>query len=420
KEFIHKEKEIDHTKQTLHQYDKEIIQIQKQLGENETELEKITQEMKTMTEQTKDYDEMLERRGKLDAKRQRLRHHYRLIKDALELYAQQTEAYKTMKKEQAAYEKEKQQYDHLEAAWIENQAVVLASHLHDGSPCPVCGSESHPRKASANETEVTKERVNEAKTKTDQAHKLFTNASTMYESFNKTIQNAERALLENNLTLENLEQQREQIIKEGKEIKADITQLDNQLEKIKTLKEFQVELEERKQKLTDEEKTISSFIQDKQTTYTAMHASFIERMKEIPEELQVLDNLTTTLRQTEQTLKHLTDKWTQAEAALKKSEATYTTEKTNLQNMKEQLKHTNSRLVTFQSEFTEKLENSHFINEEAYQEAKRTDEEQATIRQGVKEYKEEVLMLKKQIEELTMELADKQPVDISALEKEVK
>src|SRR5699024_11107325 len=56
----------------------------------------------------------------------------------------------------------------------------------------------------------------------------------------------------------------------------------------------------------------------------------------------------------------------------------------------------------------------------AYQEAKRTDEEQATIRQGVKEYKEEVLMLKKQIEELTMELADKQPVDISALEKEVK
>src|SRR5699024_404903 len=83
KEFLPKVEEIDHTKQTLHQYDKEIKQLQKQLGENETELEKITQEMKTMTEQTKDYDEMLERRGKLDEKRQRLRHHYRLIKDVL-------------------------------------------------------------------------------------------------------------------------------------------------------------------------------------------------------------------------------------------------------------------------------------------------------------------------------------------------
>src|SRR5699024_11973615 len=104
---------------------------------------------------------------------------YRLIKDALELYVQQTEAYQTMQKEQVAYEKEKQQYDHLEAVWIENQAVVLASHLHDGSSCPVCGSESHPHKASANETEVTKERLNEAKKKTDQAHKTFMNASTM-------------------------------------------------------------------------------------------------------------------------------------------------------------------------------------------------------------------------------------------------
>src|SRR5699024_8122815 len=164
----------------------------------------------------------------------------------------------------------------------------------------VCGSESHPHKANANETEVTKERLNEAKKKTGKAHKTFMNASTMYESFNKTIQNAERALLENDLTLENLEQKCEQIIKEGKEIKAEITQLDNQIEKIKTIKKSQAHLEERKQKLTDEEKTISSSIQDKQSANAPMHASFTESRKEIPEELQVLDNLTKTLRQTEQ------------------------------------------------------------------------------------------------------------------------
>src|SRR5699024_4694323 len=123
---------------------------------------------------------------------------------------------------------------------------------------------------------------------------------------------------------------------------------------------------------------------------------------------------------TEQTLKHLTDKWTQAEAALKKSEATYTTEKTNLQNMKEQLKQTNSRLVEVQSMFTEKLATSNFISEEAYQKAKRTEEEQETSRQEIKEYKEEIFTLKKQIEELILELADKQPVDLRALESEVK
>src|SRR5699024_842835 len=221
REYLPKVEEIDHTKQTLHKYNTEIKQLQTQLSENEVELEKITQEMKSIVDETKDHDEILERRVNQVAKREKLVHHYRLIKDVLELYTQQLEAQQTMQKEQVTYEKEKQQYDYLEAAWIENQAVVLASHLHDGSPCPVCGSESHPHKASANEMEVTKERLNEAKTKTDQAHKVFMNALTMYESFNKTIQHAERALLENDLTLDNLEQQREQIITEGKEIKAD-------------------------------------------------------------------------------------------------------------------------------------------------------------------------------------------------------
>src|SRR5699024_9750270 len=420
REYLPKVEEIDHTKQTLHKYNTEIKQLQTQLSENEVELDKITQEMKSIVDETKDHDEILERRVNQVAKREKLVHHYRLIKDVLELYTQQLEAQQTMQKEQVTDEKEKQQYDYLEAAWIENQAVVLASHLHDGSPCPVCRSESHPHKASANEMEVTKERLNEAKTKTDQAHKVFMNALTMYESFNKTIQHAERALLENDLTLDNLEQQREQIITEGKEIKADITQTDNRLEKIKMLKETQLALEERKQKLTDEEKTIYSSIQEKQTTYTAMHASFTERMKEIPEELQVLDNLQTTLRQTEQKLKYLTDKWKQAKAALKKSEAAYMTEKANIQNMKEQIKKTKSRLVKLQTAFTEKLAASNFINEEAYQKAKRTEEEQATIRERIKVYKEELLTLKKQIEELTMELANKQPVDLSALETEVK
>src|SRR5699024_12300365 len=57
---------------------------------------------------------------------------------------------------------------------------------------------------------------------------------------------------------------------------------------------------------------------------------------------------------------------------------------------------------------------------EAYKKAKRTEEEQATIRQRITTYKEEVATLKKQIEELTTELVEKQPVDLDTLEDEVK
>src|SRR5699024_8878821 len=386
-----------------------------------------------------------------------------------QLYTEQSEAKQLLNKEEAKYEREKRQYDQLEFAWIENQAVVLASHLHDGEPCPVCGSASHPHKATSNETEVTRTKLNEAKKQTDQAHKTWMNATASYESFNKAIQNAERVLIENDFTLENLQEQRDKIVKDGKEIKTDIEKIDQQLEQNKVLKKSQEELEKRKEHLTEIEKTIQSSLQEKQTAYAEMNASFKERIREIPEELQVLENLKSTLRQREQHLKNLTDQWKQAEENLKKADSAYTTEKANLQNIKEQLKQIEERLKEDQTTFTEKIATSNFINEEAYKKAKRTEEEQATIRQRITTYKEEVATLKehqttyteknatskiineeaykkakstkeeqatirkrittykeevatkkKQIEELTTELVEKQPVDLDTLEDEVK
>ncbi|MDG0812057.1 AAA family ATPase [Cohnella rhizosphaerae] len=46
-----------------------------------------------------------------------------------------------------AHEEAAKRYLALEAGWLEGQAGQLAAHLHDGKPCPVCGSEAHPRPA---------------------------------------------------------------------------------------------------------------------------------------------------------------------------------------------------------------------------------------------------------------------------------
>src|SRR5699024_342664 len=420
KEFLPEVEAIDSTKQTLNQYDQEIKQLQHQLQQNEAELKKIAEKLKSILDKTKNQEDLMERRMKQSALRERLLHHYQLVNDVLQLYTEQSEAKQLLNKEEAKYEREKRQYDQLEFAWIENQAVVLASHLHDGEPCPVCGSASHPHKATSNETEVTRTKLNEAKKQTDQAHKTWMNATASYESFNKAIQNAERVLIENDFTLENLQEQRDKIVKDGKEIKTDIEKIDQQLEQNKELKKSQEELEKRKEHLTEIEKTIQSSLQEKQTAYAEMNASFMERIREIPEELQVLENLKSTLRQREQHLKNLTDQWKQAEENLKKADSAYTTEKANLQNIKEQLKQIEERLKEDQTTFTEKIATSNFINEEAYKKAKRTEEEQATIRQRITTYKEEVATLKKQIEELTTELVEKQPVDLDTLEDEVK
>lgn len=55
------------------------------------------------------------------------------------------------------------QFERMERDWIEGQAGLLAAHLHDGKPCPVCGSEEHPAKASLSEHMPDKERLQQLK-----------------------------------------------------------------------------------------------------------------------------------------------------------------------------------------------------------------------------------------------------------------
>src|SRR5690625_7911913 len=74
-------------------------------------------------------------------------------------------------------------YDKLESSWLENQAVLLAVHLHDGSPCPVCGSHEHPHKATAKENDITKERLDKEKKVTEDIYQVYMDELSTYKSF---------------------------------------------------------------------------------------------------------------------------------------------------------------------------------------------------------------------------------------------
>lgn len=70
------------------------------------------------------------------------------------------------------------EYSRLNSAFLDEQAGILAESLLDGEPCPVCGSNAHPRPAVKTEGATTEVELEDAKKRAAEASSLAMERST--------------------------------------------------------------------------------------------------------------------------------------------------------------------------------------------------------------------------------------------------
>lgn len=73
------------------------------------------------------------------------------------------------------------QYEQLRAAWLGNQAYVLAQELVDGAPCPVCGSTHHEPHAVVQAT-VNDTQLEQARHDQDAAQRAYYSVMSQYDT----------------------------------------------------------------------------------------------------------------------------------------------------------------------------------------------------------------------------------------------
>ena len=170
-------KEKDTLQKTTDKLSEDLTKQKEKLESIKKELEALSGERKTLEKADKDKSE-------LEAKKQKEEDKRKAVKDISKELKALEKLEKQLKKDQETYSKlakdvqsKDEKYQRLFKQYLDEQAGIIAETLIDGTPCPVCGSTSHPIKAVKAENAPTKEQLDESKSTYEAAQKEAQSAS---------------------------------------------------------------------------------------------------------------------------------------------------------------------------------------------------------------------------------------------------
>ena len=240
----------------------------------------------------------------------------------------------------------KQDYEDKNNAFLREQAGIIASSLAEGSPCPVCGSTSHPKLARISQEAPTEASVKKAKKDADQAQKSAETASSDAKTQNGSVTNAMNTIrkkLEELLPGTTPEEAQTAILEQVSQLTGQILLLDRQIE---TAKKQISRKEELDKQISDTEKNLEK---EDRTFNTAREqiASASAAVKELTDrEARLLSTLThaseADARAEKEAMEHELD---QLKTALSQAEEAYNRCNTDLVGIQAAIKQLQEQLA---------------------------------------------------------------------------
>lgn len=413
-------KEIDRKKQELAY---EYKQVQK-LAKEKEELQNSINEQKVCKTQLSQAIKELELKIDTLSDKQQILHEMRdkarVLQDFLKLTQSQFELDQKVKLKYQAFQKIQQWYDMLESEWVRGQASILAAHLHDGKPCPVCGSIEHPKKALGQESVPTKEELEFAKSEFNQKESAYLEMSAKANFNQEQLKMKADEVLQLGISLSDAQTVYTKLVDEGKKLNQEVEFLLKEKEQLGKLKR---EIEQKEDMLEKSEaafEAVRKAYQDRYTLFEKNQAVYQEQLGRIPEELRKLSFLEAKISETSALKTKLEREWDAAQQLLQHAKENETKVKTNLANANLQLIESNSKLEKAEQLFREALKQAQFIDEASYRLAKMPEERRKKLKEEIDSYYHSMTALTIQVNDLKAALAGKMKADMDGLESDIK
>ena len=419
----------------------ELQPIIASLAEKKSKLQKAELQSEKLKEVIRKFEQQLE--GQMSQKQQ-IAGELQQLEVALEQYVVKVEELTNMREdakilkqaydvwqEKQKYEQEKEiasqrmgvavkAYEDMERRWLNEQAGVLALHLHDGESCPVCGSTTHPKKATERGDSIDEKQLNELRETKNVAEKLHVQLEEKWNFYRLQYEQVIEEVIKRGYRSEELVETYRTLVQKGKQLAAEVSTLKASEETRKqfasNLKGLEVQLEE----LQKQKREAEAMQHRTEMECMQLRTSYEHDQQNIPGNLQTLEAWKQQFDNAVKEMHYMEDEWKKVQEAYQhwqneniRVQAEYDGAVKQVSRAKEKQDETLVR-------FTKELEQGGFGDQNAEKEAKRTDAEIEELQQKIQSYYSSLEVLEKQIEELTNELRDKEWTDITSLEEQMK
>jgi len=324
------------------------------------------------------------------------------------------------KREETKVQAIENHYNELEESWLKNQAVLLASHIHDGGACPVCGSEDHPKLATEGGDVISREELNQKRQEVREKKDIFNKLSSRYGAMRMRLADLEEKVLGYGYELDGIESGYHRLVDHGKKLR-------KRHDGLQALQDFLVKeraevrkaeelLEGMEESLKEREQSFG----DEEREFGQKEAVFKERLSQVPEEVRELKLLQEQLRVAEKRKEDLDLAWKLAEKDLQEAKEEDTKIRTHLEGLQRQLREYEGKLAEAEGLFKEELAKADFESVEDYAIAKMPEAELRDLQEEIEEYKQQLATVDRQIKELQDWLKDKERQDLEELSEQVK
>jgi DNA repair protein SbcC/Rad50 len=417
-EFLPTVKEIDSKKV-------ELLAIQKEVQKLENDLEVLQSKIKDekvikvqLSNDIKDIEKAINHLTDKQQKLTEMREQVRVLQDYLVINKNQVELEKKFKVKEAAYREIKKHYEILEEAWVNGQASILATHLHDGKPCPVCGSSEHPNKALDQDNIPTKDELEAVKKELDSKDSDYRDTIAKLNTNKEQLEMKAVEVADMGVLVQDVQHAYSQLIEDGKGLKNEVESLEKEKMRLEKLKVDQEKTEKQIEQLEAKQGEMAKAYQVQNTAFETKKAVYETEVSRIPEEIRVLDVLEQKITEINALKIKLEQAWEIAQNQLQLAKEAETKATANVVNAKSQLEESSVKKERSEKQFLGALVQASFLTEDAYHEAKMDENKRQQLREAIDNFHTSLETLKTQVKELQESLDGKVKADIEILKSE--